>query len=146
MNAIHSSTGIPDAHGQTKPARPRLVLISAVARNGVIGRDNALPWRLPEDLAFFKKTTLGHPVLMGRATHESIGRPLPGRLNLVLTRDAQWKPAQTAVTKPAAAMPPSGAVAAPTAASATALEVCHTLAQAYAHVAAGTSLFVIGGA
>ncbi len=63
-------------------------LVVAVAENGVIGRDNALPWRLPNDLRFFKKTTLGHPILMGRATFESIGRPLPGRLNLVLSRNA----------------------------------------------------------
>lgn len=56
----------------------------------VIGRDGGLPWHLPEDLAFFKRTTHGHPVLMGRKTHESIGRPLPGRRNLVLTRDRGW--------------------------------------------------------
>jgi len=65
-----------------------LTLIVARARNGVIGRDNQLPWRLPEDLAFFKRTTMGAPIIMGRKTHESIGRPLPGRRNLVVTRDA----------------------------------------------------------
>lgn len=65
---------------------PELVLIAAVARNGVIGRDNALPWRLKADLARFRALTLGHPVLMGRKTWESLGRPLPGRRNLVLTR------------------------------------------------------------
>jgi dihydrofolate reductase len=65
-----------------------LALIVARARNGVIGRDNQLPWRLPEDLAFFKRTTLGAPIIMGRKTHESIGRPLPGRRNLVVTHDA----------------------------------------------------------
>jgi dihydrofolate reductase len=64
-----------------------LSLIVARARNGVIGRDNQLPWRLPEDLAFFKRTTMGAPIIMGRKTHESIGRPLPGRRNLVVTRD-----------------------------------------------------------
>ncbi|BBE09006.1 dihydrofolate reductase [Mycoavidus cysteinexigens] len=64
-----------------------LSIIVARARNGVIGRDNQLPWHLPEDLAFFKRTTLGAPVIMGRKTHESIGRPLPGRRNLVVTRD-----------------------------------------------------------
>ncbi|MBV8627018.1 MAG: dihydrofolate reductase, partial [Paraburkholderia sp.] len=58
------------------------------ARNGVIGRDNALPWRLPEDLAFFKRTAMGAPIIMGRKTHESIGRALPGRRNIVVTRDA----------------------------------------------------------
>lgn len=64
-----------------------LTLIVARARNGVIGRDNALPWRLPEDLAFFKRTTMGAPIIMGRKTHESIGRVLPGRRNIVVTRD-----------------------------------------------------------
>jgi dihydrofolate reductase len=65
-----------------------LTLIVARARNGVIGRDNRLPWHLPEDLAFFKHTTMGAPLIMGRKTHESIGRPLPGRRNIVVTRDA----------------------------------------------------------
>lgn len=65
-----------------------LTLIVARARNGVIGRDNQLPWRLPEDLAFFKRATMGAPVIMGRKTHESIGRPLPGRRNIVVTRNA----------------------------------------------------------
>lgn len=67
-----------------------LSLIVARARNGVIGRDNALPWRLPEDLAHFKRTTMGHPVIMGRRTWESLGRPLPGRRNLVVTRNPAW--------------------------------------------------------
>lgn len=67
-----------------------VVLIAAVARNGVIGRDNTLPWRLKADLAHFKATTLGHPVLMGRKTWESLGRPLPGRRNLVVTRDTAY--------------------------------------------------------
>ena len=58
-----------------------------MARNGVIGRDNRLPWRLPADLAYFKRVTLGHPVIMGRRTWESIGRPLPGRLNIVVSRN-----------------------------------------------------------
>jgi len=62
-------------------------LVVAVARNGVIGRDNALPWRLPADLAHFKKVTMGHPVVMGRRTYESIGRPLPGRQNIVVTHN-----------------------------------------------------------
>jgi dihydrofolate reductase len=65
-----------------------LTLIVARARNGVIGRDNQLPWRLPEDLAFFKRTTMGAPIIMGRKTHESIGRALPGRRNIVVSRDA----------------------------------------------------------
>ena len=71
--------------------QPTLIsLIVAMAQNGVIGRGNALPWRLPEDLRRFKQSTLGKPILMGRKTFESIGRPLPGRANLVLTRDRDW--------------------------------------------------------
>lgn len=69
-------------------ARPELCLIAAVARNGTIGRDNALPWRLREDMRHFKATTLGSPVLMGRKTWASLGRPLPGRRNLVVSRQA----------------------------------------------------------
>lgn len=63
-----------------------ITLIAALARNGVIGREGQLPWRLPDDLARFKALTLGKPIVMGRKTYESIGRPLPGRTNLVLTR------------------------------------------------------------
>ena len=61
--------------------------------NGVIGRDNELPWHLPADLQHFKKTTMGKPILMGRKTHESIGRPLPGRTNIVITRDSRYQAA-----------------------------------------------------
>ncbi|MDR7092836.1 dihydrofolate reductase [Hydrogenophaga laconesensis] len=71
----------------------RLHLIFARAANGVIGKDNALPWHLPEDMAHFKRTTLGHPVIMGRKTWDSLPpkfRPLPGRLNIVVSRDGQW--------------------------------------------------------
>ena len=64
----------------------RVSLVAAVAQNGVIGRDGELPWRLPEDLRRFKALTLGKPVVMGRKTWESIGRPLPERRNVVLTR------------------------------------------------------------
>lgn len=67
-----------------------LSLIVAMDRNGVIGHNNQLPWRLPADLAFFKRTTMGHPVIMGRKTFESIGRPLPGRLNIIVTRNAGY--------------------------------------------------------
>ncbi len=63
-------------------------LIVARAANGVIGKDNGMPWHLPADLAHFKRTTMGRPVIMGRRTWESIGRPLPGRRNLVVTRNA----------------------------------------------------------
>ncbi len=59
----------------------------------VIGRAETLPWHLPEDLAFFKRTTTGHPIVMGRKTYESIGRPLPKRRNIVLTRDPAWSAA-----------------------------------------------------
>jgi dihydrofolate reductase len=65
-------------------------LVVAMARNRVIGRDNQLPWRLPADLAYFKRVTLGHPIIMGRRTYESIGRPLPGRLNIVVSRNPQF--------------------------------------------------------
>ena len=65
-------------------------LIAAVAENGVIGKDNKLPWHLPADLQFFKKTTLGHPVIMGRKNFESIGKALPGRTNIVLTKNPNF--------------------------------------------------------
>jgi dihydrofolate reductase len=70
---------------------PFISLVVAMARNRVIGRNNALPWRLSEDLKRFKATTLGKPILMGRKTFESIGKPLPGRRNIVLTRDPAWR-------------------------------------------------------
>lgn len=68
----------------------RISLIAAVANNNVIGNEGALPWHLPEDLKRFKRLTLGKPVVMGRLTHESIGRPLPGRQNIVLTRQPHY--------------------------------------------------------
>ena len=71
-------------------APPLVSLIVAMAQNGVIGRGNSLPWRLPQDLKRFRAFTLGKAVLMGRRTYESIGRPLNGRANLVLTRDRSW--------------------------------------------------------
>ena len=64
-----------------------LSVIVAAASNGVIGRNNALPWHLPEDLQYFKRVTMGKPIVMGRKTYESIGRPLPGRTNVVISRD-----------------------------------------------------------
>jgi|SRR5579862_161902 dihydrofolate reductase len=72
-------------------AAPLVSLIVAMAQNGVIGRGNALPWRLPQDMKRFRAFTLGKPVLMGRRTYESIGRPLQHRTNLVLTRDRHWR-------------------------------------------------------
>ena len=69
----------------------RRALVVAVARNGVIGRDNQLPWRLPDDLAYFKRVTMGRPVVMGRRTFESIGKALPGRANIVVTRNSSFR-------------------------------------------------------
>ena len=98
-------------------------LIFARARNGVIGRDNTLPWHLPEDLAHFKQTTLGQPVIMGRKTWESLPpkfRPLPGRPNIVVTRQSDWQ--------------------------ADGARVAHSLAQAVALCPSDTPAWVIGGA
>jgi dihydrofolate reductase len=99
---------------------PLVSLIVAMAHNGVIGRDKALPWRLPEDLKRFKAATLGKPILMGRKTFESIGRALPGRANLVLTRDRDW--------------------------SAPAVQVVHSVEEALKVAGAAAELVVIGGA
>ena len=101
-------------------APPRICLIAALAANRVIGRNNALPWHLPADLKRFKALTLGHPVLMGRKTHESIGRPLPGRRNLVITRKRGY--------------------------IAPGCEVIHSLEQAIAACPGAEEIFVIGGA
>lgn len=70
----------------------KLAIIVAAAKNGTIGRNNQLPWHLPQDLKYFKSVTLGKPVIMGRKTYESIGRPLPGRTNIVITRQQNWQP------------------------------------------------------
>lgn len=98
-------------------------LVVAMARNRVIGRDNRLPWTLPKDLAYFKRVTLGHPVVMGRRTWQSIGKPLPGRDNIVVSRNAEFAaPGATVVASLDAAWKAAGA----------AEEVC---------VIGGTSLF-----
>jgi dihydrofolate reductase len=68
-----------------------LSIIVAMANNRAIGKDNQLLWHLPEDLQYFKRTTMGKPMVMGRKTFESIGRPLPGRLNIVITRQHDWQ-------------------------------------------------------
>lgn len=102
---------------------PRIVLIGAVARNGVIGREGAMPWHLPEDFAHFRKTTMGHPVIMGRRTWDSLPprfRPLPGRTNIVVTRQPQWQA--------------EGAVR------------CGSMAEAIAAAKPADKAFVIGGA
>lgn len=92
-------------------SRPVLSLIAAVAENGVIGNDNALPWHLPDDLKRFKAITMGHPVIMGRKTYESIGRPLPGRRNIVISRNPEYMAdgCETATSLPAAIAACSGA-------------------------------------
>jgi dihydrofolate reductase len=80
--------GQPDSDAPESAApSPTIALVVAMSENGVIGRGGALPWHLPDDLKYFKVVTFGKPVLMGRRTFESIGRPLPGRRNLVMTRD-----------------------------------------------------------
>ncbi|HUL63469.1 MAG TPA: dihydrofolate reductase [Burkholderiaceae bacterium] len=99
---------------------PRLTLIVARARNGVIGRGGTLPWRLPEDLAHFKRTTMGHPIVMGRRTWDSIGRALPGRRSIVVSGTAT-----------------SGTPGA---------EIVPSLAAALARVRDVPEVFVIGGA
>ena len=69
-----------------------VTIVAAVARNGVIGADGGLPWHLPDELRLFKETTLAHVLVMGRRTYESIGRPLPGRTTVVVTRRQDWSP------------------------------------------------------
>lgn len=100
-------------------SRPRISLIVAVARNGVIGKDGKLPWHLPEDLKRFKALTMGHHIIMGRRTWESIGRPLPGRTPVVVTRNDSY-------TAPGAA-------------------VVHSLTEALASCTDDNEVFVIGG-
>ncbi|MEX0603639.1 MAG: dihydrofolate reductase [Marinobacter sp.] len=104
----------------------RKALIVAMSRNRVIGRNNALPWYLPEDLRYFKQATMGKPIIMGRKTWDSIGRPLPGRLNIVVTRDRDWQP-------------PAGAV------RDTSLEQAFVRATAQAELEDGDEVMVIGG-
>jgi dihydrofolate reductase len=103
-----------------------LVLVAAVAENGVIGRDGGLPWRLPSDLRRFRAITLGHPAVMGRKTYDAIGKPLPGRTNIVITRD-------TAFAAP-------GVIAAPN------LEVALTVARGDAFRRGVRHIMIIGGA
>ncbi len=88
MNVRNSgNTGEAGTIPGTAPGRPLIALIWAMTRNRVIGRDNTLPWRLPADLTHFKALTSGHPVIMGRKTFESLGRPLPNRTNIIITRN-----------------------------------------------------------
>ncbi|MGE9807002.1 MULTISPECIES: dihydrofolate reductase [unclassified Janibacter] len=97
----------------------RLTMIAAVGRNGVIGDGSAMPWHLPEDLRFFKATTVGHALIMGRATFDSIGRALPGRRTIVVTRQHDW-------TRPG-------------------VETAHSLPDALALAGPGDEVFVCGG-
>lgn len=80
-----------------------VTIVAAVASNGVIGADGTLPWHLPDDLRRFKQLTLGHVLVMGRKTYESIGRPLPDRTTVVVTRNSAWRPAEGALV--AASLP-----------------------------------------
>ena len=75
------------------PAKPPILitLVVAVAENGVIGKNGKMPWHISADLKYFKRVTLGKPVIMGRKTYDSIGKPLPRRTNIVVTRNADWK-------------------------------------------------------
>lgn len=100
--------------------KPVLTLVVAMARGRVIGTDNAMPWHLPEDLKHFKAVTLGKPIIMGRKTWDSIGRPLPGRRNIVVTRNEAWQ--------------------------ADGAEVAHSLEEALGLVADCAEACVIGGA
>jgi len=97
-----------------------LTAIVAMTPQRVIGRDGKLPWHLPEDLAFFKRSTSGHPIVMGRKTYQSLGRPLPKRRNIVLTRDSNW--------------------------SATGVEALHVPADLADLPGLGGQVFIIGGA
>ena len=80
------------------PARPEIVIIAAAAENGVIGRDNTIPWKLKADQQRLKALTMGKPIVMGRKTFESLRRPLPGRTNIVITRDANYRAQGAIVT------------------------------------------------
>jgi len=102
------------------PLRARVSIVAALAHNRAIGRNNSMPWRLPEDLKRFKRLTMGHAVIMGRKTFESIGSALPGRSNIVITRSRDWTP--------------SGCV------------VAHSLEAAFAACGESREAFVIGGA
>jgi len=95
-----------------------ITVMAAVGSNLVIGREGTMPWHLPQDLAHFKATTMGHTLVMGRRTYESIGRPLPGRRTIVLTRQRAWH--------------------------APSVEVAHTLPEGFA-LAGPTDVFVVGG-
>ncbi len=112
------SSELSDTSGDSRAAR--ISLIVAMARNRVIGRGNTIPWRLPSELALFKSLTMGHHIVMGRKTYESIGRLLPGRTTVIVTRDRQYQIASA--------------------------KIAHSLADAIAQCAGDDEIFVIGGA
>jgi len=99
---------------------PRISMIAAMANNRVIGKDNQMPWHMPADLAHFKKITMGKPVVMGRKTYESIGMLLPGRPNIIITRNAEYQV--------------KGAT------------ICQSLGQALSELAECEEIMIIGGA
>jgi dihydrofolate reductase len=105
--------------GPADAASLHLTAVVAMTPGRVIGLNGSLPWHLPADLAFFKKTTSGHPIVMGRKTYDSIGRPLPKRRNIVLTRDPRW--------------------------TAEGVEVIHTPQELYRLPEIGGQVFIIGG-
>ena len=100
-------------------------MIVAMAQNRVIGINNKLPWYLPNDLKYFKQVTMGKPIIMGRKTFESIGKPLPGRTNIVITRNADWQAAGVKVAH--------------------SLEQAYQIAEAIAEIDGQTELMIIGG-
>lgn len=87
MNPTSRTSALANPADATPDCSARIALVVAVARNGVIGRDGGLPWRMPSDLKMFRRLTMGTPMIMGRRTFASLGRPLDGRDNLVVTRD-----------------------------------------------------------
>ena len=93
MTRVNDTPPLATAPSAARVARasPRIALVAAVAHNGVIGADNRLPWRLPQDLQRFRALTTGHSIIMGRKTWESIGRPLSGRQNIVVTRQRDFR-------------------------------------------------------
>ena len=115
---LRSPDAPPDVTGGTD--RPRLIMIAAMSENRVIGRDGGLPWRMPNDLRFFKTTTRGHPIIMGRKTWETVGHPLPDRTSIVVTRNRDYHAEDAIVT--------------------------HTLDDAIAACGDVSTAFIIGGA
>lgn len=112
---------------KTEENKPRLALIAAVAENGCIGINNKLPWYLPEDLKYFKAVTSGKPVIMGRSTFESLGRPLPNRTNIVITRNREFHA-------------PEGVHVVYS------LDEALNVAESVAHIAGNEEIVIIGGA